>query len=219
MISSIAALLILASSTQPLDLLKEVRAHYRALTAFSMQIDHHGSSGLFPGEFSQALRWRKGGHFDLLVTKKNPDANDRKAPDYFADGKAVLSVFEDGRRDTSPLTIDPNTSPGWEVSGGLIMGWLEGTPASKLFFDPPSGMNIVWSYGPRAVWQKQKVKEILGTMKSRQGSASISLFVDEATKTLVGFDYSAGSQKGFALYRDQKANPPLPASVGSPAAK
>ena len=31
-----------------------------------MRLEHHDSSGLYPGRFTQTLRWRKGGRFELF---------------------------------------------------------------------------------------------------------------------------------------------------------
>src|SRR2546426_457749 len=68
------------ASVLPLELLRQVRDHYRSLSSFAMRIEHQDSSGLYPGRYTQRLRWRRGGHFELLVTSKE----NKRVPDFYA---------------------------------------------------------------------------------------------------------------------------------------
>jgi hypothetical protein len=214
MLPLVAALTLLAPA-EPVDTLKSVRDHYRSLKSFSMTIEHNGSSGLFPGEFTQTMRWQQGGRFELLVTRPNPKGADNRAPDYYANGAEVLSIRPNGSHSRDGIMPDPNTSPGWEVSGGMIMSWLQDTRTGKMILDPPKEMPIVWSFGPRSEWRKLKVRELVGTMKSPRGSQTVNFFIDEVKRALVGFEYDFGRQKGYAIYKDQKFNVALPATLGN----
>src|SRR5579871_5779178 len=84
------ALAVLQQS--PSALLESVRKHYCSLKTFSMTIEHHDDTGLFPGEYTQKLQFEKEKRFELKVTKPNPkeiSGLGGKAPDYYCDGTIV----------------------------------------------------------------------------------------------------------------------------------
>jgi len=68
MLPLIALLAVSNPSFDAMALFFEVDKHYRGLESFSMNIEHHDSSGLFPGNYSQSLSWQKGKRFDLGVS-------------------------------------------------------------------------------------------------------------------------------------------------------
>jgi RNA polymerase sigma factor (sigma-70 family) len=196
----------------PLQLLGQVRTHYQSLTSFSMQIEHQDDSGLYPGRYTQKLQWRRGGRFVLRVTAQdNP-----KVSDFTANGRQISSVF-DGHHFVTPLAVSPNDMPGWEVSGGEIMGWLQDTPASGFLFSPPPGMTFTWSFGPRTVWHGFKVRELQGHITNQGRVEIISLFIDRQSPLCLGHEGPGlgGKAVGYALYTNQKENPPLPTTLGS----
>src|SRR5438874_2653083 len=143
-------LVITSAAPQPAarDLLRQAYDYYRHLSGFSMRIEHQDSSGLFPGRYTQTLRWRRDGRFELRVVSPG----NRRVPDYYADGRQILMVRPGNVWSTEPLQPEPNTSPGWEVSGGAIMGWLQDTPSSRFFLSPPREMPIQCELGPRTSW-------------------------------------------------------------------
>jgi hypothetical protein len=206
--------LAIALYAEPVDLLKAVREQYQGLKSFSMVIEHHNSSGLFPGDFTQTLKWAKGNRFELLVSKPNQNQSDNRAPDYRSDGQDVVSIRSSGPPTSDPVAIPRGISPGWEVSGGVILSWLVDGPTGKMMIDPPKDFKAAWSFGPRSEWKKLKVRELVLTMKARLEAQSVSFFVDESKREVVGFEYDFGKQKGYALYRDQKLNPDLPKTLG-----
>src|SRR5207247_1627536 len=114
MIPVLGLLLMTATPAPPLNLLQQVRDHYRSLSSFAMRVENQDGSSLFPGRYSQTLRWRRGGRFELRVTSKG----NTRVPDYYADGKQVLSIRPGNVWITGELMPDANTMPGWEVSGG-----------------------------------------------------------------------------------------------------
>ena len=69
MFLTLATLLLAPAPPSALDLLREARDHYRGLSSFSMRIEHEDSSGLYPGRYTQTLRWRRGGRFELRVIR------------------------------------------------------------------------------------------------------------------------------------------------------
>lgn len=210
MTTAFALLLAAAVQPSPADLLKQVRDQYRGLSSLSMRIEHQDSSGLFPGRYSQSLRWRRGGRFELLVTPKGS----QKVPDFYADGRQVLWIRPGNVWTTGELMPDANTMPGWEVSGGPILGWLQSTPSSRFFLEPPKGTKIVWSHGPRTEWRGQKVREIRGRVVQETRDSTVSVFVDPERKLLLGMEYPLNGKLGWMLYADQKLNPALPENLG-----
>jgi hypothetical protein len=210
-----AALLAAAVQPTPLDLLKQVRDHYQSLSSFSMRIEHQDSSGLFPGRYSQTLRWRRGGRFELLTTPKG----NKKVPDFYADGRQVLWIRPGNEWTTGELVPDRNTMPSWEVSGGPIVSWLQNTHSGRFFFDPPQQMPLAWSSGPRVEWRGHRVREIVGKQIGRDREPGISFLVDDRHRLLIGLEHHSNGKLGWSLYADQKLNPKLPSGIGnSPAA-
>lgn len=228
---------ISAAAPSPQELLTQVQAHYRRLSSFSMTIQHQDSSGLYPGAYTQQLQWRRGiqtegrhGHFALLNTSSHnkalneeasPVGSARAVPSFFADGRKVLSVWPHGKRATEWETSQPNIMPGWEVTGGLILSWLQETPGGQLLFDPPQGMTVSWVFGPRTVWQGQNVRELNVKLDVQGGSEPLSLFVSRTGSRLIGFEWKATPSKtGYAVYTHQQEDPSLPATpdVSGPAA-
>jgi hypothetical protein len=210
MTTAFALLLAAAVQPSPTDLLRQVRDQYQSLSSFSMRIENQDSSGLFPGRFSQTLRWRRGGRFELVVIPKAHP----KVPNFYADGRQVLWIRPGNEWNTGELVPDANTMPGWEVSAGPILGWLQSTHSSRFFLEPPRGMKIDWSYGPRATWRGQKVRELRSKLVQEKRASTISLFVDPEHKLLLGMEYPLNGKLGSALYADQKLNPALPADLG-----
>ena len=101
MITSLPILVVASSllaPPTPQSVLKGAINHYKTLKSFSMTIQHSNSSGLFPGVYTQSLKWRKGDAFELLVTKKTDyqPTSERPggvAPNYYcSDGATVTSV-------------------------------------------------------------------------------------------------------------------------------
>ena len=195
----------------PQQLLRQVRSHYQKLSSFSMRVQHQDDSGLFPGSYSQTLQWRRGGRFVLRVT-----AQDRpKVPDFMADGRQVVYSVN-GHPMTDSLTIPPNNMPGWEVSGGEILGWLQDTPASSFILNPVPGMSITWSFGPRTVWHGMKVREMQAHISNQGHIGTMSLFLDPTATMIVGHEGErADGKPGYALFLDQKENPSLSLTLGN----
>lgn len=199
--------------------LEFVRDRYLLMDSLSMVIRHHNSSGLFPGDYTQELRYLKPGRFELKVKSKakftpTEGIPGGLAPDYFCDGKVVASVRDKAVISTSPVEPDPNTMPGWEVAGGPILGWLMGSPASKSYIEPPAGLKTTLRFGTRAKWQGEEVREILLTLGDSKTGLVVSLFIDRLGRRLVGFEWNPGGKTGWAHYTKQEANPKLPGDLG-----
>ena len=195
----------------PQQMLGRVRSHYQGLSSFSMRVEHQGDSMLFPGKYTQVLQWRRGGRFIFRVTAQGRP----KVPDFMADGRRV-AYSVNGRPMTASLTIPPNDVPRWELPGGEIMGWLQDTPRSHWFFSPPPGITITWTFGPRTVWHGMKVQELQAHISNQGHVGTASLFIDKETPVIVGHENeNADGKPGYALFLDQKENPPLPAKLGS----
>jgi hypothetical protein len=198
------------AAVAPTELLRQVRDHYRSLSSFAMRIEQQDSSGLFLGRYTQRLRWRRGGRFELIVTSKG----NRTVPDFYANSRQVLGIHPDHHWTTGELVPDRNTMPGWEVSGGPIVGWLQDTWSGRALLEPPKEWPVEWRFGPRTEWRGQPVHEIAGTLTDRQRDAGISLFVDAPRKLLVGLENRSNPKVGWALYADQQLNPALPPTLG-----
>lgn len=219
LVSFVAALVW---STAPADesLMDQARAFYRSLDSFSMTIEHQDSSGLFPGRYTQSLKWRKGGRFELIVTKPSDyvaKANEPGgvAPDYYCDGKTVVSVHRTGERTSASLRRDPNSTPGWEVSGGPILSWLiDGSIATNLA-NPPSGWKIETVPGPDKTWNDTKARTLVLRFSHGSRSLDAQLYFSTQAPELVGMEWSSEGKPASVRFLDQKRNPPLPETLGS----
>lgn len=220
MLVSFVAVFVLSTAPAGEGLMDQARAYYRSLDSFSMTIEHRDSSGLFPGRYTQSLKWRKGGRFELIVTKPSDyvpkaDQPGGVAPDYYCDGKTVVSVHRTGERTSGSLRRDPNSTPGWEVSGGLILSWLvDGSIASNLA-NPPSGWKIETLPGPEKTWGDTKVRTLV--LRFSQGSRSLEaqMYFSTQAPELLGMEWSSEGKPASVRYLDQKRNPPLPETLGS----
>src|SRR5437016_3728633 len=114
MLATLALLSLVPTSTAQ-DAMMEVRRSYESMQGFSMTIAHHDSSGLFPGEYEQMLSWKKGGVFELKISKPVSGNPSRKAPDYYCNGKYVWWAGGSSAPGSESVLHDPNSSPGWEV--------------------------------------------------------------------------------------------------------
>ena len=212
----------------PVQVLGQVRAHYQGLSSFSMNIQHYGDTGMYPGPYSQQIQWRRGGRFELRNTSPqnkalhedsspSPTYTPQSVPDFVADGTQVVYILPSGHRRSGQEAPQPNVVPGWEVTGGMIVGWLQDTPTSHFFFNPlPPGVTLTWSFGPRTVWRGLKVRELQGHILNHGHVSAFSLFLDSSAPMLAGAAGEAANGKpGYTLYLDQKENPPLPAALGN----
>ncbi len=213
----------LLQSPTPQEVLDQVAKRYRDLGSFSMTIEHSNSSGLYPGSFVQSLHWRKESsaklgpsgqkatnRFELHVI----DRKESQAPDYFCNGFGVLSRWPDGRREYRTPFEDPNTMPGWEVTGGLILGWLQDTANSKLLTHPPEAMKATFAYGDAKEWKGEKVREITLSWTSGDVEMDIHLFLSPKLDRLVGFEWPFQKDVGWAHYASQQFHPREPKSLG-----
>lgn len=200
-------------------LIVAVAKQYAGLESFSATVVHHDDSGLFPGDYTQELRWRKPNRFELKVTKESnytaaSGAPGMKAPDFYSDGSAILSIWPDKHRTTSALAIAENTSPGWEVSGGPIVGWLQSTPMSKVILDPPSSIKVEYEKGKTGKWQGEKVQEVVMTWTGGGQTVPIHFFFTPDGQSLYGYSFQSQGRVGWCVYKDQKRNPKLPDDLG-----
>src|SRR5688572_23282979 len=199
-----AAFALFALQNPAKDLLLEVRKHYAGLKRFEATIVHHNSSGLFPGDYEQRLTWTGKNTFELIVTKRSGfKPVDGKtgwlAPDYRAKDGMVTSRRTDGSEDRSSVVPHPNTSPGWEVSGGPALMFLENTRGADFWFNPPSGFSIALSMGATQLWQERAVREIVADMKGQGQTLKVSIFIDPKLPLLVGVAHNdAGG--GWTIY-------------------
>lgn len=221
---------LVRDATQPAieparQLLSKALLRYRTLNRFSMNIQHQDSSGLFPGAYTQQLRWRRGGKFTLLVTSPASPKAERHAPNYYADGKRVVSDMPgNGQRFIDSIVPLPNTSPGWEVSGGLIVSVLQNTDTFRMFQGKtPLPAPVRFTFGPRSQWRGKNVREIVmhRTDASAQKDVPASFFVEPTGEAFYGVEWSPRKGTlGYAVYSNQKFNPALPPVLGkAPAAR
>jgi hypothetical protein len=148
----------------------------------------------------------------VVTSKQNS-----RVPAYYANGNEVIKIRPGGPPETSGIVANPGTAPGWEVSGGLIMSWLQNTESGRLLMEPPKGFQVEWSFGTRTEWKGHRVRELLVLMS--RGSADkqkASFFIISDGKALVGFEWTREGKTGSALYTDQIINPPLPTKLGDP---
>lgn len=212
----------LLAPTTPQTVLRGALDHYKALKSFSMTIKHKDGSGLFPGAFTQSLKWRKGDAFELVVVKMSgpkpaPDQQGLQAPAFYCgDGATVTIIWRDRPRERRELSHDSNTSPGWEVSGGLILSVLLGSPGADMMFNTPPGVSAKWSFGKATKWQGEAVREIQVAWDIQGRSGAMSVYVSANGRRLVGFSAAGGGSKpGWAHYMNQVENPTLPRSLGT----
>lgn len=215
-----ALLLVLTPAADAKETLNEVFDHYASLKSFSMTIEHDHSSGLFPGLYTQELKWKEGGKFELKVTKPakytKEDKRRNEAPLYLANGDDVLSVYPDGRTMRSPLSPDENTMPGWEVAGGPIVSFLQKTHSSEIYRNPEKTFKCEYSFGKATQWSGMAVREIVMNISTGQGTApAIHWYLDPKAPKLLGMAVdSPGMPKGSAIYKNQVDNPKLPDDLG-----
>jgi hypothetical protein len=200
--------LLLAAAVQPaapLELLSQIRGHYQSLPAYSARIEEQETSGFGIGGFSQTLRWRRGGRFELVVTSDYQP----NIPDLYGDGRYVLLIWPGNLWRAESLIPEPSQFAVWEQYGRPMLGWIENSPLSQHYFELPAEIPHEWSYGPRTFWQGQEVCELRRTVRG-QPQADLSLFVDPKNKLFVGWEAPTSRR----LISDQVLNPALPESLG-----
>lgn len=203
----------------PKEALEEVIKHYQSLTSYSVTIESHDGSGLFPGNYEQTLRWKKGGRFEIIVTKKSDyvpkdGVPGGQAPDYFSNGKDVLTRRPDGSTSVRSIVVDANTMPGWEVTTGLLLTWLQDSPIGRFLFEPPKGFSLKLLWGTKNSWEGCDVREVLVDMSQGNEKHVVSLFLLKDKPELLGQESFEGEKRKWMRYKDAKENPSLPAKLG-----
>ena len=190
---------------------------YSKLDSLSIDIEHDNSSGLFPGKYHQHLEFKRSKGFKLAVTglqgKERPQD---VAPDYYCDGFDVTAI---GRfKSTKPINKDTNTSPGYEVSGGIIMMWLMDSPGKQFFSKPPAGMDIELTAGQRTIWKDLKITEVVISVKmgGQDDESTFSAFLDTAKKKLLGCEWTREGKVGTTVYKNQRDNPAVNVAAFKP---
>lgn len=219
MVSASIALFGIASLETPKEALESAIKHYQSLSSYSVTIECHDASGLFPGNYEQTLKWKKGGRFEIIVIKKSDYVAKEgipgtQAPDYFSNGTEVLTRSPDGSTSVRSINVDANTSPGWEVTTGLLLAWLQKSPTSRFLFEPPNGFKVDLKWGDRKEWEGSKVREAVVTISGQGRSLAISILLHGEKPELIGQEYEFDGKRHWSRYRDAKNNPDLPATLG-----
>ena len=118
-----------------------------------------------------------------------------------------------GASSTRSIDVGPNTMPGWEVSGGPILGWLLDSPSSKFILSPPEGFKLSYGWGDRKEWEGTEVREVM--LKIGGPIDSASLFLGANEPRLVGQEYLENKKRHWMRYRDAKENVSLADSLGN----
>lgn len=201
------------------SVLANIADAYRKLDSVSVTIEHNDSSGLFPGIYTQQLQWQKDKRFELKVTKPNPKsapAPGSNAPDYYCDGATVRTLRKGSGDSSRPINTDPNTQPGYEVSGGLMLSMLLDSPTYRMILKPPAGIKI--GLGPESTWKGEKVMQVSYQASGGDMSVTGSIYYKADPLQLCGMEYKAGSQSGWLRYVDEKRNAAMPSKLGIPPA-
>ena len=216
-------LLLAASLEEPKEALEKLMNHYHSLSSYAATIECHDASGLFPGNYIEGIRWLRPSRFEITLLKKSDYAAKEGSPglaasEFYCDGKSVVVVDANGSRATRSFEVGPNTMPGWEVEGGLVLGFLLDSLGGKFLLDPPKSAKLTYSWGTKPEWEGQKVREICLTIGFDNDSRTlpISLFLDEQGIALVGQEYSEGGRRHWMKYSAAKENPTLPSTLGDP---
>lgn len=217
MICVVALALLTPSSSPQEELMRALRA-YQKLDSYSAVIEHQDSSGLYPGQYVETLRWRKGGRFELKVVQKStykpadgqPGA---LAPDWFCDGAYVVWISKDKPKKSTPVDQGPNMMPGWEVSGGPVLSGLMKTSTLNQFQKLPEG--ITMKEGTKTAWKGDRVHELILINSNAGQSASGSFFITPDGQGFVGYEVQMNGKTGSLHYASVKNNPPLPENLGA----
>ena len=191
----------LSNSVKAQKLLESLKARYEKLQTLSVTIEHHNSSGLFPGEFTQSLKWKGKDCFSLNVIKRGNSS----APDFSSDGSTVTEKSKDGGVKTYPVSKSQNVSTPYGVSGGLIMSWLLKDPSVQMLLSPPAGMKIEYSLNEKSKWQGQDVKSLGLKMVIGAQSMNITLYVSQDGQHLLGMQGDEKMKMGYMKYEGEKS--------------
>lgn len=209
-----ALLLTLAAPATAQETLLNTLKAYQNLKSFSMRIVHDNSSVVFPGQFVQTFKWKKGNRFELVVTK--PPAGPERPADYYCDGKTVLSLRASGRT-SQALKYDKGASPGFETSTGILFWALVWPQRMDQIKNPTKeyAAKISFEFGTTTTWKGYKVREVQMVNRKEKRRHLSSFFVSPDSKRLIGFQWQPRPGAfGTAQYLDQKFDPGLPASLG-----
>lgn len=196
----VTSLLLIAFGTGPdaKQVLESVIRNYQDAKEFRAHLTHHNSSGLFPGDYEQDLVWNAPKTFTLKVTKASKA--DRTAPDYISDGKTVKSMRSGKLERSDSVEIPDNTSPGWEVSGGMAMSWLMKTQVGSFFLTPPPNFTVKYRFGDTKEWQGTPVSEIIGDFTMDGNPVPIHIFLNPSRTALVGLSTESPQLTGYMKY-------------------
>jgi hypothetical protein len=209
----------ITSPETPKEALEASFKHYQSLSSFSATVESHDASGLYPGNFTQSLKWKKGNRFELVTIKKSdfvasPGNPGSVVTDFFSNGSEVLIRRADGTTSTRDIDPGPNTSPGWEVASGLPFGWLLNSHASKMILNPPKEFKIDYLLGERKHWEGMDVREIVLDMSQGGRTHKVSVFLEANGKHFLGHEYQENGKKKWQKHADIKDNPELPTTLG-----
>jgi hypothetical protein len=217
MITTLLAAACIAETAK--EALEAAMKHYQSLSSFSATIESHDASGLFPGNFTQTLKWKKGNRFELVTVKKSdfvPAAGQSGliVPDFLSNGKQVLVKQIDGMTEVREPDAGPNVLPGWEVAGSPVLGWLLKSRSSRMMFDPPSGTKFDFSFGDKKQWEGMAVREIVMIISQGDMKFRASMFLDSFGMHFVGHEYEESGKRRWQKQTEILENPNLPSTLG-----
>lgn len=222
-----ASLALLTPQGDGKALIEQLSKRYGELHSFESTIVHYNSSGLYPGSYEQSLKW-KAGKFELKVTKRSDSVPKEgsvgtTAPDFYCNGREVLYVRDSRIEARNNPVPDQNSMPGWEVSGGFIISFLQKTRNAQWLLNPPEPFTLTCKLLEPKEWKGERARPIeLMVTKGGDEQVTLVLFVAADELRLIGWEaklqpggQSSEETVAWLWYKDQKFNPPLPEDLGT----
>lgn len=205
-------------------------AQVQRAKSFEATIVHEDSNGLYPGRFTQKLRWQEKVGFDLVVVDRGTAP--ATLPNYFCRDGRVVSQFRDMRRTVQSAKPEPNTTPSWEVTGGLNLTFINQSPLLDALFAEPKPIKssdklqippdakvpeipvLTYRFGEARRWQGQSAKEIVASVGG-DNPYTFSIFVHPTGRYVLGMEASKkDGGVGRMEYKDIKVNGEMPSDLG-----
>lgn len=197
MLTALALATVVQAS--PASLLQAVRDRYRRFDSYTATVERDTKLKPYPGHYTQSIRWKGQGHFDLMASKKDQATT----PSMWRVGSSGGATWP------GPLTESDVVSfalPKFEASQNQVLAWLEASPDSDFLLNPPPGTRVTLSMGSATSWHDMAVRQIHADIDGRDMTAE-NVYVSADDRWLVGIEFFQKEPMGYLIYSNQRENP------------
>jgi|GEM_PF-4671619 len=200
MLAGLVALVVLQKPSAQTDL-QAVIDRYKSLKNVTFTIVRHRDPSDEKEVSADRVNWNDRKHFQIDFLPWGASIS-LTSPTLLCDDGIVDTLTAQGIIRTEKLDPGPDHIGIWEMRGGYLLCWLMGGKTWDMLTKADDLHQVDYAYGQKTKWRDFDVKEIVVTRTEAGIKEPVSVFLDPAVHSLVGYEDVEGGQPIWTEIRD-----------------